>query len=183
MCGIGTSSMLRRSRCWSKDCHCSWLCTSSKFPWTPTLSSRTRLCTKPSRHALGAATRRTPKPPSCDHEQPALCRCPATAPGRAAPMATSPPNGIPKHAAFCHLARKTTDAHLWKWCVPHKTWRTSASDQPAKLSGSFGIGVMWGVAQLIIKARARDVCPTHGEESSKPLLIHRASAPYTKRRS
>ena len=98
---------------------------------------------------------------------------------------------------LCHLARKTTDAHLWKWCDPHKIWRTSASDQPAKLSGSFGVGVMWGVAQMcllcalfflpiafsqpIIKARARDVCPTHGEESSKPSLIHRASAPWTKR--
>ena len=31
MCGIGTSSMPRRSRCRSKECHCSWLCTSSKI--------------------------------------------------------------------------------------------------------------------------------------------------------
>ena len=38
------------------------------------------------------------------------------------------------------------------------------------------------LSQPIIKARARDVCPTHGEESSKPSLIHRASAPWTKRR-
>ena len=38
------------------------------------------------------------------------------------------------------------------------------------------------LSRPIIKARARDVCPARGEESSKPSLIHRASAPLTKRR-
>ena len=54
-------------------------------------------------------------------------------------------NGIQERAAICHLARKTTDAHLWKW-------RTSASDQPAKLSRSFGVGVMWNVRRCVSAA-------------------------------
>ena len=38
---------------------------------------------------------------------------------------------------------------------------------------------VWPIApsQTIIIARARDVFPTHGEESSKPSPIHRATAP------
>ena len=78
-----------------------WHCTTSKFPWPPTLRSRTRLCTKHSRTVLGAATRGTPKPPSCDHEQPALCRGPATALGRAAPMATTKPEGASCSSRKC----------------------------------------------------------------------------------
>ena len=57
---------------------------------------------------------------------------------------------IQNYGAICHLARKTTDAHLWKWCVLHKSWRTSASDQPAKLSGSFGVGVMWERCRCVL---------------------------------
>ena len=37
-------------------------------------------------------------------------------------------------------------------------------------------------SQPIINARARDVRPTHGEELWKPSPIHRASAPWPKRR-
>ena len=60
-------------------------------------------CVVPSPVALGASTRGTPKHPSCDHEQ--LCRCPATAPGRAAPMSTTSPE-----STLFHQQKKSTMA-------------------------------------------------------------------------
>ena len=75
MCGTGTCSLPRGSRCPSTNCHRSQHCTSRTFPWR----FDEALC----------QAQAPPKPASCDHEQ--LCPCPATAPCRAAPMATTPP--------------------------------------------------------------------------------------------
>ena len=169
MCGIGMSSMLRLSRCRSKECHC------SKFP------CRTRLCTKPSRHALGAATRGTPKPPSCDHEQPALCRCPATAPGRAAPMATTPPEGT-----SCS-SRRCPQWHLACTCLHTRTRRSSPVSVVSYRHSAFpslaSNGVTVALVLLSVGTATVSKLTTRPSPPNRTSSVRRCGSPARSRRS
>ena len=118
-----------------------------------------KVCTKPSRTARGAATRGAPKPPSCDHEQPALCRCPATAPGRAAPMATNPTKGTSRSSRKSTMA---SSMHLPPHPHPH---------QHCCFSGELSsVGV--GVSSVLVSVALLSV-----GTATAPILTTRPSPP------
>ena len=121
------------------------------------------------------------KPPSCDHEQPALCRCPATAPGRAAPMATTPPEGTscssrrcPQWHPACTCLHTCTRRSIPVFVVSyrHSAFPTLASN-----------GVSVALVLLCVGTATVPKLTTRPSPPNRTLSVRRCGSPARSRRS